>query len=225
MSQITIICDLGGVFVDLCYLSIKKAFETIGVLDFDTKYSQLIKSFIFFEFETGRINSDDFRDHLREYFNIDKTILDQSIDDAWNALVKGMRQEDLNALTTLKQYHVKLIAYSNNNPMHVASLEDRFPKQWAQLNSVMDKMYFSHEFGHRKPNQDSFVKLLESEGTEPRHAYFIDDSFACISSALKTGMHAFHLSLKNDMNFKDNAMQWIHHKLKRDHHIADTALI
>lgn len=225
MSQISIVCDLGGVFVDLCYLSIKKAFERIGVLDFDTRYGQLVKSFVFFEFETGRIDADDFRDHLREYFNIDKTILDQSIDDAWNAMLKGMREDDLKALATLKQFDVKLIVYSNNNPMHVASLKERFPKPWSQLESIVDKIYFSHEFGHRKPNQDSFIKLLEAEQSEPRHTYFIDDSFACISSALKTGMHAFHLSLKNDMKFKDNAMQWVHHKLKQDNRIAENAVI
>lgn len=225
MSQINIICDLGGVFVDLCYLSLKKAFERLGILDFDKKYSQLVKSFVFFEYETGRIDTQNFREHLREYFNIDKTILDQSIEDAWNALLKGMRKEDLVALSALKQSGVKLLVYSNNNAMHVESIQQRFPSEWKQLDSIVDKIYFSHEFGYRKPNKESFHELLKAEGCEPRNAFFIDDSFSCISSALKAGMHAFHLSLKNEMTFKDHAVQWIKHKLKQDDRISDSAVI
>jgi putative hydrolase of the HAD superfamily len=225
MSQINIICDLGGVFVDLCYLSLKKAFERLGVVDFDAKYSQLVRSFVFFEFETGRIDSQNFREHLREYFNIDKNILDKSIDDAWNSLITGMREDCLIALGTLKQLDLRVLVYSNNNPMHVDMIKQRYPREWALLDKISDKIYFSHEFGHRKPNEEGFVNLLKAENCEPRHSYFIDDSFSCISSALKTGMHAFHLSLKNDMNFKDHAMQWIQQKLKKEYHIASDAVI
>jgi len=214
MSQVTLICDLGGVFVRLCYLSIAHAFHKLGIEEFDSHYSQLVKSFLFFEFETGKIDESNFRIQLREYFNIKPEIMDEAIDDAWNALLAGVDEEALRALESLKAHNIRLILFSNNNPLHKAALAERYPNQWQRLQQLFDKLYFSHEFGYRKPNKESFIKLLEAEGCTPGLTYFVDDSLAAVIGALKSGMHAFQLDLSSDMTFAKDAKPWIEAKLQ-----------
>lgn len=215
MGKITLVCDLGGVFVRLCYLSLKRAFETLQVENFDEKYGQLIKSFIFFEFETGRIGTGEFRNHLRSYFNINERLLDASIDEAWNALLSGISERDILALRRLKQMKFRVILYSNNNPIHANGLKKSFSKQWKMLEEVVDKIYFSHEFGYRKPNQDSFRSLLLQENIEQKDTFFIDDSIEYIAGALKIGIHSFHLNKRKNMRFKDEGFTWVQEKLKQ----------
>lgn len=188
MRHATIICDLGGVFVELCYISMKKAFEQLGVENFDEKYGSLIRSFVFFECETGRVSADKFRGHLREIFNIAPLVMNEAINYAWNAMLTDMNSEDIIALKKLKEHKIRLILYSNNNPIHVEGLMKLYPKQWQILEEVFDEIYLSHEFGHRKPNKNSFIQLIAQEQCDPLTTYFIDDTFSYILGAKKQGL-------------------------------------
>ncbi len=209
MSQTTIICDLGGVFIDLCYSSMKQAFEKLAVSDFDERYGGLIRSYIFFEFETGGVSAEAFRGHLREHFNINPLIMDEAIDDAWNAMLVGMSSEDILSLKSLKRHKIRLIVYSNNNPIHTQGLKSLFAKQWQDLEDVFDDIYLSYEFGHRKPNKKSFIELIAKEQCDPLNTYFIDDTLSYILGAQKAGINSLHLVKKQGMTFKRDVINWL----------------
>ena len=51
-----IIFDLGGVLLDIDYNLTRKAFEKLGVADFDEMYSQATADKLFQNLETGKIS-------------------------------------------------------------------------------------------------------------------------------------------------------------------------
>ncbi len=55
-----IIFDLGGVLLDIDFNKTKKAFENLGVKDFDSFYTKESANPIFESLETGHISNDEF---------------------------------------------------------------------------------------------------------------------------------------------------------------------
>ena len=58
---------------------------------------------------------------------------------------------------------------------------------------IFEKTYYSHQFGRRKPDGDSFSALLKENDLQPEETLFVDDSIQHIESARKIGIRTFHL--------------------------------
>jgi len=181
-----ILFDLGGVLYHIDYNLTKKAFEKLGVNDFNTYYSQQQQNELFDNLETGKISSKEFISKMLEILPHSS---EEDIVDAWNALLIGFTKENLKLLEYLSDKY-KLYLLSNTNAIHIEKinndLQDLFG--YTALNEFFIKTYLSHEIGRRKPDIETFEWLLKDAGIKAEETLFIEDSVQHIESAKKTGI-------------------------------------
>ena len=181
-----ILFDLGGVLYHIDYNLTKKAFEKLGVNDFNTYYSQQQQNELFDNLETGKISSKEF---ISKMLEILPSSSEEDVVDAWNALLIGFTKENINLLKYLSGKY-KLYLLSNTNAIHIEKinndLQDLFG--YTALNEFFIKTYLSHEIGRRKPDIETFEWLLKDAGIKAEETLFIEDSVQHIESAKKTGI-------------------------------------
>lgn len=188
-----IIFDLGGVILNIDYQKTIDAFESLGISNFDQKYSQAKQSPLFDDLETGRITPDVFRESLRLYLNT--SVSDELLDQAWNALLLDFPEERLRLLGKLKKKY-RTFLLSNTNAIHYSEYSSRLQKQFGipNLSSYFEKEYYSHEIGLRKPDPEVFEFVLNSNNLSIDETLFIDDSYQHIHSASDMGIQTVWLN-------------------------------
>jgi len=192
METENIIFDLGGVLLNVDYNLTIKAFEDLGIADFNKIYSQAQQSKLFSSFEVGEIGDSEFLQGIKKLGNINSS--HDEIATAWNAMLLDFPRERLDFLTQIKnQYNTFLL--SNTNSIH----EDAFQKIIRKGNLIVDlepyfnKIYFSHRIGHRKPNRQAFEFVLNDNCLDPLKTLFIDDTMQHVVGAQKLGIRSLHL--------------------------------
>ena len=82
----------------------------------------------------------------------------------------------------------RLAIYTNNGPIVKSSLDELFPEAAA----IFKERYCSYEFGTKKPDPDSFTKLLTTIKISPSDTWFIDDKRSNVQGAKLAGLKAHH---------------------------------
>ena len=82
----------------------------------------------------------------------------------------------------------RLAIYTNNGPIVKSSLDELFPEAAA----IFKERYCSYEFGTKKPDPDSFTRLLTTINISPADAWFIDDKRSNVQGAKLAGLKAHH---------------------------------
>ena len=82
----------------------------------------------------------------------------------------------------------RLAIYTNNGPIVKSSLDELFPEAAA----IFKERYCSYEFGTKKPDPDSFTKLLTTLKISPADTWFIDDKRSNVQGARLAGLKAHH---------------------------------
>ena len=82
----------------------------------------------------------------------------------------------------------RLAIYTNNGPIVKNSLDELFPEAAA----IFKDRYCSYEFGTKKPDPDSFTKLLAQVRVAPADTWFIDDKRSNVQGAKLAGLKAHH---------------------------------
>ncbi len=82
----------------------------------------------------------------------------------------------------------RLAIYTNNGPIVKASLDELFPEAAA----IFRERYCSYEFGTKKPDPESFTKLLRAIKIPPADTWFIDDKRSNVQGARLAGLKAHH---------------------------------
>lgn len=186
-----IIFDLGGVVLDIDFTKTKKAFEALGVVDFDAFFSQYHASPLFENLETGKIYPADFYDAFRRETKLSTN--DAEIISAWNAMIGEFPKERLDFIQSLSsKYTVFLL--SNTNSIHYDAFINQFLQEHGyDFNSLFSKAYYSHEMNLRKPYAEAFQYVLEKEQLNPAETLFIDDTKTNTDAASALGMQVLHL--------------------------------
>ena len=127
MAIKNIILDLGGVLINIDYHKTIKAFNALGILNFDEMYSQLNANTLFEDLETGQISEEDFYLAIKKIAPIELT--NQQVQTAWNALLLDFRPKSIAYLQTLAQ-HYTLYLLSNTNSIHQAAFNTSFAKEF-----------------------------------------------------------------------------------------------
>ena len=187
-----IIFDLGGVILNIDYQRAVNAFQKLGHKDFDASYSQLVQTHFFDRYERGEITSAEFRDGLREGFDIQ--ISDTEIDAAWNAMLLDLPQERLTLLQKLGATK-RLTLLSNTNEIHIKEFSRSLKEEHgiSDLSVYFEKLHYSYEVGMRKPEARIFEYVLNHHGFKTEETLFIDDSVQHIEGAKKVGLNAYLL--------------------------------
>ena len=137
------------------------------------------------------LDLNDLSETLPESLEI-KSLLENTkkeIINAWNALLIGMPQENIQLLKNLsKQYRLFLL--SNTNSIHIDRINKFLYKDYnlKSLEPLFDKVYLSHQIGMRKPNSETFEWVLKDAEILAQETLFIEDSIQHIESASKVGI-------------------------------------
>jgi putative hydrolase of the HAD superfamily len=188
----SIIFDLGGVLLNLDYQLTISEFTKLGLTNSGELFSQKSQTFLFDEFETGKISAEKFRSEVKSLINNEVT--DEQIDSAWNAMLLDFPLNRLELLTALsKEYRIFLL--SNTNEIHM----DWFKKYINQLFgtdvffNLFEVAYLSNEMGMRKPHQEIFDFVVNQNNLDTESTLFIDDSAQHLVGAKAAGLQTIWL--------------------------------
>jgi putative hydrolase of the HAD superfamily len=197
-----IIFDFGGVICNLdVSLSVEK-FKEFGHLkpeyqgtkeEQDRRFEKLVANY-----ETGLLTTPEFRNVLRNYYQIPPT--DTAIDDAWNILLLGIPEPRVRLLEDIRN-HYRIFLLSNSNEIHYRKFGQDFKDQHQgrELDSLFEKTYFSFLLNLRKPDLAIFSHVLMDKNLHPSETLFIDDTLTNITAARESGMAAYLLSEREDI--------------------------
>lgn len=191
-----IIFDLGGVLLNIDYNRTRKAFEELGIKNFDTLYSQAAANDLFQRLEKGTISVPTFYKQLNEYTGLNLSI--DAINEAWNAMLLDFREPSLDYLQTLKP-RAGLILLSNTNAIHKAAFDAIYLSghRDRSFEDYFQHCIFSFETGTRKPDAECYQFALNTAGIKAEETIFIDDSIQNIESAARLGIHSILLEKGN----------------------------
>ncbi len=187
-----IIFDWGGVIINIDYTRTRQAFIDLGLKEFDKYFSQHNQIEVFNKLDVGKISGEDFFKEIKKIIP-NGVSLDQ-IRDAWNAMLLDFPEENFTLLRALKEKY-RTFLFSNTNEPH---LEYYFPKVEEKfgiptIDPLFEKAYYSCRFGRRKPDPESFQKILDENNLEASATLFIDDSPQHLDGASETGIRTYHL--------------------------------
>ncbi len=182
-----IIFDLGGVLFDIKYQNTINAFKNLGLVNFDSLYTQLKQDHLFDQLETGSISSSEFRNRIRSLGN--RNFQDSEIDAAWNSLLIGFPQKNVDLLLRLKGRY-RLFLLSNSNEIHELAYSAMIMDSYKRniFDELFEKVYLSHRIHLRKPGTEIFFKVISENALEPEQTLFIDDSPQNVEGARKAGL-------------------------------------
>jgi putative hydrolase of the HAD superfamily len=194
-----LIFDLGGVLLNIDYQASKRAFEALGVDDFDAHFSQLSQSHLFDDFERGKLSPANFRKAIKKEIRINCS--DKEIDHAWNAMLLDFPLHRIELLETLSN-QLPLYLFSNTNAIHIDLFKERMSSLGLlnRFEKAFKTRYYSFEIGRRKPDAESFRFILAENNLSPESTLFIDDSPQHIEGAKKVGIESILLSPKTDIS-------------------------
>lgn len=193
-----IIFDLGGVLLNLDFGKTAKAFQELGVTNFNDYFTQTHANPLFKTLETGDVPSEVFYDEFRATTGL--RVTNEAIAGAWNAMLLDFPTERIELLKELKKKY-RLFLFSNTNAIHYDSFQESFIKEFAhKFDSLFEKAYYSHLIGHRKPNVSAFKYILIDAGIKAEETIFIDDTLPNIDAAKQAGLLALHLTAPETVN-------------------------
>ncbi|MEJ7589182.1 MAG: HAD family phosphatase [Ferruginibacter sp.] len=191
-----VIFDLGGVILNIDYQKTARAFNELGVHQFDELYSQSTANHLFEALETGDISEESFFESMQPYCREGTT--QEQIQAAWNAILLDFRNESLQVLESLKgKYNLFLL--SNTNSIHHTAfnrilLEDTGKRS---LDVYFTKSYYSHLIRMRKPYAATYQWVLNDGNMVAGETLFVDDSIININGADEVGIKT-HLLLPTE---------------------------
>ena len=194
-----LIFDFGGVIIDINPKLVGQSFSEMGVKNIAKVHELAVFKGLYLDLEKGMITPAEFRDGLREVSGI--KITDNQIDDAWNSMILAFPKSRFELLKKLKNnYNVYLL--SNTNEIHY-----QYFNQYAKdnlgvkcLDDFFTKCFYSHQMKMRKPDQEIYVKMLETGKIKPSESLYIDDLSENIESAHELGIHGIVHNPKDDIN-------------------------
>jgi epoxide hydrolase-like predicted phosphatase len=187
-----IIFDLGGVIINLDINATAKAFEKLGIDDFDKVYSQLSQSNLVDQFDKGIISEDDFFNGIKKQFNLKHTR--QEFEQAWNAMLLDFPKHRMHSLKKYKEKY-RTFLLSNTNETHVREFHRTLYQNIGvrDLEGFFEKVYYSCRTGMRKPDKEIFELVLRDNKLDPKETLFIDDTVHHVEGAKRAGINAILL--------------------------------
>lgn len=186
--------------LDIDYTRTIDAFLKLGISEAPFLYSKSTQVDLFDELEKGNIPEEKFYSGFREITKCTST--DEEIRKAWNAILIGLREENVEFLKNLKRDH-RLFLLSNTNAIHENAYRRMITEQYGYFvfDDLFEKVYLSHRLHMRKPDPAIFKHVLSDNGLEKTETCYIDDSFQHIEGANMVGMTAFLFEEKDLKSF------------------------
>lgn len=190
--------DLGGVLYDIDVQRSVDAFKALGLEDFDELYNLEEQTDLFDLLEKGKIGGKELESALQKHFKTKPA--EGKIIEAWQALLIGMREENIRILQNLRP-HYKIYLVSNTNALHLQVIDEYVRKHFGipRLRDLFDKAYFSFELGLRKPDLSMYNYVIKDADLEPAKSFFIDDNEDNVKGAIAAGLSAVYMKRGSDL--------------------------
>lgn len=186
-----ILFDLGGVILDINVQATQQRFYEMGLPAIFMHYPENMTTDLFFRYETGKLDTEDFRNEVRRLSGLD--VADTKIDEAWTAMLVGIPSERTTLLQKLSQRY-DLYMLSNTCALHVPVFEKMFrDASGISMHDLFKKIYYSFEIGYHKPDRDAFEHVIKNSGIYPRETIFLDDNIHNIKASQELGFRAIHI--------------------------------
>jgi len=189
---------LGGVIIDLSVDDTLEGFAALSGYD-RKKINQLYTlSPEFLLYEKGMIDDDEFRTFIRKILGVNAASID--IDNAWNAMIRGLPLNKLQLLEKLKaDYNVLLL--SNTNAIHLTYINGTILPavvgDASSLDTYFHRAYYSHLMKKRKPDAEIFEEVLAESNILASETLFLDDNRDNITGAGKVGIKTAFVDTPN----------------------------
>jgi FMN phosphatase YigB (HAD superfamily) len=186
-----ILFDLGGVILDINVQATRQRFYEMGLPSMFMHYPENMVTDLFFKYETGKLDTGEFRDEVRRLSGLDVT--DAEIDEAWTAMLVGIPSERVFLLQRLSVRY-DLYMLSNTCPMHVPVFEKMFrDASGISMHELFRKIFYSFEIGYHKPDREAFEYVIRHAGIVPGETFFLDDNIHNIKTSQELGFRAIHI--------------------------------
>ncbi len=182
-----LIFDLGNVIINIDLPLAMQAFGELASKDAERLKTNFWSADFFLAHETGHCTDADFRKNICKL--LEKDLPDHELDLAWNALLLDIPAERIELLQQLRGEY-KLYLLSNTNAIHIEAVNRQLKEKFGldSLHELFDKVYYSYEVGHRKPNAEIYSYVLADANLKAEESIFFDDSQANLKSAEQIGI-------------------------------------
>ena len=183
-----IVFDFGDVFINLDKEATFDQLRALGVTNFSIEMIEVAK-----QYEIGKISTQQFVDTSKLMF---PTISEIEFKNAWNAILKDFplhRIHFLRKLADSKKYRIFLL--SNTNSLHISWIQKTWgSKLYSEFKKCFEKFYLSHEIHLRKPNEDIYKFVLNTNRLVPEETFFIDDTEENTITASTLGIKVWNIN-------------------------------
>jgi len=187
-----ILFDLGGVILDLNVNATLEAFLHMGFPKELLNYPENFYTDVFYNYETGKTTSTEFRDSIREMTKVNFT--NEDFDRAWNSMLARVPLKRISMLRTLsKKFNLYML--SNTSPLHIERFEQMFRDTAGfPLTDVFTQCFYSFERGQHKPDREAFEDVLITAKIKAEETLFLDDNIHNVKAAKELGFNVIHIT-------------------------------
>lgn len=181
-----IIFDLGNVIIDIDPDETSRRLRKYFDLEYDFFKEKISQTFL--DYEVGLISERVFAQTLAQ--QAPGEICEAEVIAHWNSMLLDIPRPRLDMLEELSQSY-SLYILSNTNHTHMSWVRNFLEKNYGR-SAFEDwgviKAHLSHELGARKPDRESYKKVLNMEKLLPEDTLFIDDHPSNIEAAKALGI-------------------------------------
>ncbi|WP_421830470.1 HAD family hydrolase [Larkinella sp.] len=184
-----IIFDLGDVIIPIDLRAPIRNFASLSGMSEEAVESLWKEHGLTMHYETGLIDDDGFRQHVRTLLKNDSWA-DEVIDTAWNTVLLDLPVERVDRIRELHGKY-RLFLLSNTSAIHIQGVNKIFQALGQpSLEELFERVYYSYEVKMAKPSPDIYRHVLTTSGLVAEETLFLDDNPHNIRSAAELGIHA-----------------------------------
>jgi len=187
-----VLFDLGGVVLDIDFARPLAVWQPHSRLTPGQLRAAFGHDEPYLRHETGALPAEGYLAHLRDVLALECDT--DTVRAGFNAILVAEIEETVRLLDAIRP-GVPRYAISNTNPVHVAEIERAFPA----LLPRFDRVFVSHEIGHRKPDEAAFRHVLDAIGVAAPEALLFDDLLPNVEAARAIGMQAVQVRGPEDV--------------------------
>ena len=187
-----ILFDLGGVILDLNVSATLERFLNLGFPKELLNYPENFETDIFFNYETGKTSTDEFRDSIRKLSGANFS--NEEFDEAWCSMLTGVPESRTTLLKSLtKDFNLYIL--SNTSELHIRRFNQMFHESAGyKLSDIFTHGFYSHETGWHKPDPGAFKDVLKKAKIKASETLFLDDNIHNVKAAKELGFNVIHIT-------------------------------
>ncbi|GAB3639652.1 HAD family hydrolase [Spirosoma arcticum] len=192
-----LIFDLGDVIIPIDLTAPIRNFAMLANLPEDEVRAIWKEHDFINHYETGLIDDEAFRTHVRRVLKRETgasdSWADEVIDTAWNTVLLDLPVERIERIRELKSNY-RLFLLSNTSPIHIRQVNNVLTQlNQPTLEQLFERVFYSYEVRMAKPSPDIYRYVMAEAGLVAEETAFFDDNAANIRAAAGLGIQAVHV--------------------------------